>query len=386
MNRTMVRAAITGGRWVERLVRPKTRASPESARSIMVFEFMLPLGVLVHMTPLFEALKRGHPERIVTVATRAIGLEVLRHSPYVDHLIEVPDPMQSHHASARVLQQRLSELGVQPDCCLTATSDRRTRVALLAARVCRGWRGGFTAHASLYHHALRTDEELSQIGNNLRLAKLIGSPSVPSEPKMFYSEEDVAQARGLLAPMRERSERILVAVTQGSGGQRTGWHDDRWVRVLAYAHEIHGYAVVLVGTGADALPIAALRNQTSGVASSLAGKTRIGELAALLAMSDLVVSLDTGSLHVGRAVGVPMIVLGPSWQKPVEWLPVGLPQVKILRGEDRAEVPEGYRLDEISAEAVMNALDEMTERFPARESAREARVLASVSHIDHLRA
>ena len=247
MNRTLVRATIAGGRWVESLVRPKTRALAEDARSILVLEFMLPLGVLVHMTPLFEALKRGRPERVVTVATRGTGLEVLRHSPFIDHLIGVPDPMKSHSAAARVLTQQLQARGLQPDCCLTATSDRRTRIALLAARVCQGWRGGFTAHASLYHHALRTDDALSQIGNNLRLAKLVGCPNTVLEPKVFYSAEDVAYARDLLAPMRDKGQPVMVVVTQGSGGQRTGWHDDRWASIITHAHRAHGYGIVYVG-------------------------------------------------------------------------------------------------------------------------------------------
>ena len=113
--------------------------------------------------------------------------------------------------------------------------------------------------------------------------------------------------------------------------------------------------------------------------------TGVAQLAALLAMSDMLVSLDTGTMHVGRAVEVPMVVLGPSWQKPIEWLPLGLPQVTILRGKDCDEVPEGYRLDDISAEAVTAALDANTKRFPASESAREARVIAGISKVDHLR-
>ena len=93
----------------------------------------------------------------------------------------------------------------------------------------------------------------------------------------------------------------------------------------------------------------------------MTGRTSVTELAALLAMSDAVVSLDTGTMHVGRAVGVPMVVIGPSWQRPIEWLPLGVPQVRILRGEDREDVPEGYRLDEVEAGEVMAALRELME-------------------------
>ena len=108
------------------------------------------------------------------------------------------------------------------------------------------------------------------------------------------------------------------------------------------------------------------------------------ELAALLAMSDVVVSLDTGTMHVGRAVGVPMVVIGPSWQRPTEWLPLGVPQVKILRGEDRDDIPDGYQLDEVQAGDVKRALREMMEAYPASAEERARRVAQGLSQVDHM--
>jgi ADP-heptose:LPS heptosyltransferase len=110
----------------------------------------------------------------------------------------------------------------------------------------------------------------------------------------------------------------------------------------------------------------------------------VTELAALLAMSDAMVTLDTGTMHVGRAVKTPMVVLGPSWQKPIEWMPLGVKNVRILRGEDRDTVPEGYRLDEISAESVIEALDDLMRVYPGSAEARERRVGESLSVVDHL--
>ncbi len=51
-----------------------------------------------------------------------------------------------------------------------------------------------------------------------------------------------------------------------------------------------------------------------GIGTSLAGRTTLGELAAVLAQCDLVASIMTGSLHVARAVGTPTIALGPAWE------------------------------------------------------------------------
>jgi len=95
-------------------------------------------------------------------------------------------------------------------------------------------------------------------------------------------------------------------------------------------------------------------------------------------MSDAMVTLDTGTLHVGRAVKTPMVVLGPSWQKPLEWLPLEIPNARILRGQDRDTIPENYQLDEISAESAIAALDDLLHTYPPSAEARERRVEQSL--------
>ena len=158
----------------------------------------------------------------------------------------------------------------------------------------------------------------------------------------------------------------------------------RFVEVIRYAAMTLGCAILYVGTAAEAGAIEALREQAGNLGTSLAGCTAATGLAALLALERLpVITLDTGTMHVGRAVGVPMVVLGPSWQSPLEWLPLGLPQVRICRGEDRSELPENYRLDEISPAQVIAALRELMAAYPASEDARASRVERSTSGIDH---
>ncbi len=179
---------------------------------------------------------------------------------------------------------------------------------------------------------------------------------------------------------------MVVMVTQNSGGQATGWHTERFVRVIRHAAEGLGCAVVYVGTSVDAAAIEEIRVAAGGIGVSVAGRTSVTELAALLAMSDAMVTLDTGTMHVGRAVKTPMAVLGPSWQRPVEWMPLGVENVRILRGEDIETVPAGYRLDEISAESVIDALDDLMRVYPASGEARERRVGESLSAVDHLSA
>jgi ADP-heptose:LPS heptosyltransferase len=200
---------------------------------------------------------------------------------------------------------------------------------------------------------------------------------------VFFSESDAATARELLREANREGRPVVVFVTQNSGGQNTGWHLDRFVAVIRHAAE-RGFAVVYVGTAGDAVAVEGIRAAAGGVGASIAGRTTVSELSAVLAKSDWMVTLDTGTMHVGRAAGVPMVVLGPSWQRPLEWMPLGVENARILRGADREGAPEGYRLDEIEAEAVIAALGELVEMYPAAEEARMGRLGEGMSGVDLL--
>jgi ADP-heptose:LPS heptosyltransferase len=372
---------------VEGVFRRKiTAVGPERVKQVLVLEYLLPLGSCVHLTPFFEALKLCRPDVAITVATRGMGSQVLRHSPYIDRLIDTPDPLTDLKAAVLFLRSCLRRLKLEPDCVLTGASDQRTRIALLGLLGSSGWRGGYTLKPALYQRPLEYDWSVSLIANNLRVAGLFGCEPERVGPRVFFSHENAETARALLREVNPEGRPLVVMVTQNSGGQATGWHTERFVRVIRHAAETLGCAVAFVGTSGDAAAIEAIQQAAGGVGTSIAGRTNVTELAAVLAMSDVMVTLDTGTMHVGRAVKTPMVVLGPSWQRPVEWMPLGVENVRILRGEDRDTVPENYRLDEISAESVTAAMDDLLLRYPASAEARELRVTQSLSGVDHLAA
>jgi ADP-heptose:LPS heptosyltransferase len=370
---------------VERVFRRRVEIAPEAVRQVLVLEYMLPLGTCVHLTPFLEALKLCRPDVTITIATRGLGLQVLRYSPYIDRLIDTPDPLTDLKGAVLFLRSCLRTLKLQPDCVLTGASDQRTRIALLGLLSAGGWRGGYTQRPVLYQRPLKYNWDASLIDNNLKLAELFGCEPEHVGPRIFFSKENAETARALLQEINPEGRPLVAMVTQNSGGQATGWHTERFARVIRHAAEL-GCAVMYVGTLGDAAAIEAIRQAAGGIGVSVAGRTSVTELAAVLAMSDAMVTLDTGTMHVGRAVKTPMAVLGPSWQKPTEWLPLGVENVRILRGMDRDSVPAGYRLDEISDESVIEALDDLLRMYPPNAEARKRRVEQSLSSIDHLNA
>jgi ADP-heptose:LPS heptosyltransferase len=364
--------------WWMRRMRPHTKAPP---RTILVLQFMQPLGCCVHGTPLYAGIKAAAPNCKLIVATRGLGLHTIQHDPHIDVLLEVPElptSMKSLWSAARELRQELKQRGLRPDLVLQDGNNRRPSFTIFAALLHLAPTAGFSDLQALYDFPFAYDWSRSLIDNNLRLTALVGQQVPHLEPAVYFNGEELARARGLLHEATGAEGPVAAFTVQGSGSQRTGWHDDRFAAVLQHVASL-GYRIVFLGTAADTGTIERIRAASGGLGSSLAGRTNIPELAAVLCLCDLMVSLDTGTMHVGRAVGIPLVVLGPCWQKPIEWLPLDVANARVLRGADRKDVPEDYRLDEIQPPDVIAAIDSLLANYPPTATAREQRVSSRLS-------
>jgi ADP-heptose:LPS heptosyltransferase len=374
---SLVAALTKSALGLERLVRPQHRADPAAAERVLVLQFPSTLGCMVLETPIFEALRRGRPDRKIAVATYGLGLQILRHSPHVDELIELPNPADDLVGSVRRLRRELRERGFRPDCVLTAAFDRQRAITRLAVLAGRAWRGGFAEEPWMYDVSLSFDQRISVMENNLRVAALLGCDGHGIEPRIFFSQQDADAAKAIFADARQRARPVMSVIAVGKSGPP--WHQDRFAEVIRYASQKLGYEIFFTGTAREAEAIEALRLQ-AGSGTSLAGMESIPGQTALFALSDLVLTIDTGPMHMARASGAPMVVLAGCWERPYIWLPVGLPQVKVVQGPYDPRPGDNYHMDDLSVAEVKAAVDEMARHFPSDTAAQTARAAAGLSH------
>src|SRR6185369_16836691 len=112
----------------------------------------------------------------------------------------------------------------------------------------------------------------------------------------------------------------------------------------------YGAHILFVGTAPEAAAIDSLRAGLPFATTSVAGKTTITGLAALMSLTTVGLTLDTGPLHIGRSVGLPMAIIAPAWSPPMEWLPLDNDHFRILKNADMPEAPAGYIIDEVSVD------------------------------------
>ncbi|MCB9899170.1 MAG: glycosyltransferase family 9 protein [Planctomycetes bacterium] len=124
-----------------------------------------------------------------------------------------------------------------------------------------------------------------------------------------------SDAGGRLVRALRLDGRPLVLLHPGSGDHFPGrrWPPERYGRlahVLAHAHDAR---VLVTGSPRERALVRAVVAESSGCAEDLAGRLAAHELVALLARADLLVTNDTGPLHMADAVGTRAVALyGPN--------------------------------------------------------------------------
>ncbi|MGH9615213.1 MAG: glycosyltransferase family 9 protein [Acidobacteriaceae bacterium] len=343
-------------------------------RNFLVFQFESPLGSVVHATPLYEALKRAVPDADITVAASPTAASVLQHSPYIDRCVVMPNPFENFAASVMAVRRLAETMPAGPRAIITTIGNKRTRLAILGLLTGSARRVGYTLAPELYDLALPFHPERGQIEGNLDILRCLGHDVAFCEPRVFFQQQDAEQAAHWLESLSPTTNTPRIAfVTQNSGGQRNQWSAQRFQQVISGLSRGMRALPVFLGTAKDAAAIDELHRSLPNPGISLAGKTNVPELAAVLAQCDLIVSLDTGTFHVARAVGLPGVVIAPAWQSPLEWLPVEHPSYRVLRGPSIVAQPAAYWIEEISVEQVIGAALDLLENYPPSPSSRAAR-------------
>lgn len=160
---------------------------------------------------------------------------------------------------------------------------------------------------------------LHHIDYYLNMLDKAGLDTVPARPWIYLLTQERLAARQRLRELR----RPLIALNPGAAyGSSKRWPAARFAEVaVRFMRERAAGIVVFGGPGETAIAgeIAGLirqRLEGDGNAGAdeiplldLSGKTTLRELAALIAEADLLITNDSGPMHIGYAVGTPLVAV-----------------------------------------------------------------------------
>jgi ADP-heptose:LPS heptosyltransferase len=344
------------------------------ARNFLLLQYSPALGTAIHATPLIPALHAAIPGARIAAAASGFAFEILTNNPGLEQLVRTPNPQQDFLAAVRALRRTTFFAG-EPFVVLQTTGNRRSIIALTAMLGGQHVRAGHTVLPQLSAAPLIFDRSFSQITNNLRIvealghgaalhAALLANPSL-AEPRIFPSPSDTTAALALLQQQGiDLAHPIAIFVTQTSPTQAKSWRQDRFRAVAETLHTRHAMQIAFVGAPSESSAIDALRDGLSFPTANVAGRTTLLQLAALMAHADIALTLDTGPMHLLRAMHIPMVVIAPAWSPPIEWLPLDNPRARILKNATLPRAPHDYIIDEVSVAEVIANLEDLLTLYP----------------------
>jgi heptosyltransferase-2 len=165
------------------------------------------------------------------------------------------------------------------------------------------------------------------------IARELGAPEgPPSLIPIPTTEGDEAVVDAWLARALPEASRVareegrlpvaLIHATTSPVAVARRWIDDRWVAVARRVAGACGLTPILTGAPEDAPALERLAADIDAGVVVAAGALSLKQFAVLASRAALVISLDTGPLHVAAAAGAPTVgIFGPN--TPAKWGPYG---------------------------------------------------------------
>ncbi len=286
------------------------------------------LGDVIFSSPAFKALKEKYPQSRITCLGVPRIVEVLQHVEGVDDIIIYEE--KGRHASPLgklklIHQIRSKRFDIV---FLFHGSLTRALIVFLAGIPVRvGYpsksRGVFLSHKveCLKGIVHRSDFYLN----------VIESFEVEVSDRNYYlnvSDQDIDFADKLFKDNNISKDDFVIILNTGGNWDLKQWPEEKFSLLIDQISILPSLKIVITGAPKDAERVRRIILNAKSEVVNLVGQTTLSQLMGVMKRSNLVISADSGPLHVASSVGVKTIGLfGPT-----------SPQITGQRGKENGDV------------------------------------------------
>lgn len=299
------------------------------------------LGDAVMATPALQRLREARSDAHITLLTHAKLADLFSHHPAIDSVLTFRDEDSVFALGRRLRAEHFATALVLPNSPRSALEVWLGRVPRRIG-LARPWRNFFLTQRVAPRRDVvmmrkRTPAEIRtliesdapplpktipssshQLHHYLHLAAALGARPEPVAPHLAVTDDEVTAIRQRFLPLASvaSASTPLFGLNAGAEyGPAKRWPRERFVaaaielqrRTQCHWWILGGKADESLAAGIAAEIVAAKAGPADSV-RCLAGQTSLRELCAALKACDLVVTNDTGPMHVAAAVGTPVVV------------------------------------------------------------------------------
>lgn len=291
------------------------------------------LGDIILAMEAFHAVRAAHPAAHIALLTRGAFVSLASQMPWFDEVVVDANPRFYQVGEIWNFRRKLRDAGYQRVYDLQG-NDRSGFYFRLMAPGQPEWCG--TARGCSHQ---RHDHRKDPVPATERLLRFLDSVDVPraGAPELSWLTGDVSELG-----LPEKYVLLIPGCAPQHPHKR--WPVEHFAKLAAMLAE-QGIGTVAVGTAVDAEVIGDIREIFPEVVN-IAGKTNIGQLAAVAKRAEGAVGNDTGPIHIAAVAGAPTLSLMSGKSDPQRMIPRG-PDVSFLQRDD---------LQDLSPEEVMKSL------------------------------
>jgi len=278
------------------------------------------LGDVVLSQPLWTALKRTSPDCRVDVLVQPQWAPLIEHDPDINQVIRFDKrgAQRGWRGLRRMARQLRAE---QYDVAFCPHPSFRSalllRLAGIPARI------GFddSAGAGFFTQVVRRDRALHEVDRVLSLLAAIGVRPADQDraPKLFVDRE---KAEAQLARLGIQPGARFVCAHPGSVWATKRWPPEGFAAVLSDLAD-DGFAPVILGGADDVVEANQVQDHCRTLPINLVGRLALPDLALLLFRASLLVTNDSGPMHIAGALGTPVVAVFGSTTPALGYGPVG---------------------------------------------------------------
>jgi len=324
------------------------------------------IGDLVLTTPLFKALREKFPRAWVASLVFLEHREIVDGNPYLDEVIPYDKKgsersLWGQFCFSRKLRSEKFDVAIH------AHGTNRMHLAAWLAGI--PVRIGYERRASwALTHAHPYNKKEGAKRESEYLLELLEPLGVtpPQEVEAFFpvTDRSIHSLENLSLSHRIPRDRPWIILNPSASDVTKMWPAERFAELVTRLEKHRSCVFLAIGTSKDQPLIERLVKKTPVPIFDLSGKLTLGMLGALLKRAVLLISNDSGPVHIAAALGTPVVSIFGRYEPglgPKRWQPLG----KSFRvvAKDVSHIPEAERkftyIDEIAVQDVYQAAREL---------------------------
>ena len=271
------------------------------------------VGDMVISLPALEAVREIFPESTITVLARPWVIPLLENHRAVDRImpLEKGRGCLADLGEIIAVSRKIRSMGFD----LAILFQNAFEAALLAYMGGVRFRIGYNTdwRGPLLTHSVVMDEGISrlhQVEYYLSILRAMGWEAKTRDPALSVGESDMDSIHAELLAEGIGRDDLVIGLSPGAiFGSAKRWPPERFAVVGDWAAERWGCKVAVMGSRGEQEICAAVACSMKNRPVNMCGKTNLRSAVALIKRCRYFVTNDSGLMHVGAALGVPMVAV-----------------------------------------------------------------------------